>query len=455
MTPYEVAVARDFPAFRRMDDQFNAKGYRLGRCIEVDRYSWPKESRFVTRSRIRQGELKVGHFISGIAYCEIGLSDVPEQFRTREFFIHTISDDNVRNYIQAHPKKFNRKFFKDVIATKDNCLTTHGGNIFEWMPLEFIDEEMVMCAMYASMDHWDHSDWLFQVHERKPEVLTREIFIIAAKEFGAGTDFAKRLKKITPRKYRTSEFYAALCHGGRTGVMGVVPKSIVTNKFLSKLYLGNPKSIECFTEEALEREVTTGKYGTVKFWQLAILDDGELIRNIPLNDERNEFFMAHYDKDSFEYEYYFKERYKAYLREKNGTSRRNNDSTKVPGLMMLAIAMSGGSINEAADVGNKIATGSVDREAQLPIKYRDRVPQEYCKKFDKEEYLLEIYKKLGIEVLGEADAYYYDVILPEGFSVEHNGDYFLKRGDEMLLRYRDIGPFWDRDVDVIGTAVTL
>ena len=123
--------------------------------------------------------------------------------------------------------------------------------------------------------------------------------------------------------------------------------------------------------------------------------------------------------------------------------------------MMLAIAFGGGSINEAVDVGNKIATGSVDREAQLPIKYRGRVPDEYRKKFDKEEYLLEIYKKLGIEVLGEADAYYYDVILPEGITVERDGDYVLKKGDEVLLHYRDVGNFWDRDVDVDEISITL
>ena len=35
-----------------------------------------------------------------------------------------------------------------------------------------------------------------------------------------------------------------------------------------------------------------------------------------LNDERNAFFLSHYDKDSMAYRYYFKERYKRYLKEK-------------------------------------------------------------------------------------------------------------------------------------------
>ena len=450
MTPYEVAVARDFPAFRRMDDQFNEKGYRLGKYIEVDRYSWPSDHRF-PRER-----LEVGHYIDGIAYRKIGLSDVPEKFRTKEFFIHTISDDNVRYYIQTHPKKFNQKFFRDLLATDADCLKSYGGDIFEWMPLEYLDEEMVMCAVYASFKSRDNYNWIFLIHKRKPEILTRDIYIIAAKKCGPGRDSAKQLKRITPRKYRNKEFYSALCHEDCTGVMEVVPKRTVTNKFLMDLYLDNPRSIECFTEEALEREVKTEKYGTVKFWQLAVLDNGELMDKIPtFNDERVEFFLTHYDKDSFEYEYHFKRRYKAYLRQKNGTPRRNNDSTKASGLMMLAIAFGGGSINEAVDVGNKIATGSVNREAQLPIKYRGRVPDEYRKKFDKEEYLLEIYKKLGIEVLGEADAYYYDVILPEGITVERDGDYVLKKGDEVLLHYRDVGNFWDRDVDVNEISITL
>jgi hypothetical protein len=125
-------------------------------------------------------------------------------------------------------------------------------------------------------------------------------------------------------------------------------------------------------------------------------------------------------------------------------------------MMTLAVAMAGGGMDAAIDAGTKVAAGSVNREAQLPIKYRGQVPAEYSKKYDKDEYLLEIYKKYGIEIVDEADYYYYGAILPETVEVarEEYG-YSLKCGDETILHYRDVGPFYDRDVDVDEIFVTL
>ena len=92
----------------------------------------------------------------------------------------------------------------------------------------------------------------------------------------------------------------------------------------------------------------------------------------------------------------------------------------------------------------------------LPIRFGGMVPDEYCKQFDKEEYLLEIYKKLGIEVVGENDHFYYTVVLPDDLTIVSDvlGRY-VKRGEETLIRFCDNGPFYDRRVCVDEIRVTL
>ncbi len=450
MSTYSVIWAREVPAFERMYNEFYEKGYSRGSEDETPIYVMKKEHRF-------SPDLKVGHYIYGIKNCILGFSDVPQRFRTREFFLHVAheSDDDASRYVQAHIDEFDKDFFKDSIATSEYSIS-FDDNIFEWMPLEYIDEEMAMCAMFESYGRWTCDGWLFSIYKRKPEVLTREIFILSARCFSLSKDFAKKMIKMTPAKYRTREFYQALCYHSDDSVMELVPKKMLTNRFLLEVFSESHESIKCFTEEALEREVISKEHGKVKMWQLAVLEKAEAIRSIELNDERVEFFMALYDKDSFEYDLYFRERYRAYRREKNGITRRNNSSLEASCMMTLAVAMAGGGMDAAIDAGTKVAAGSVNREAQLPIKYRGQVPAEYSKKYDKDEYLLEIYKKYGIEIVDEADYYYYGAILPETVEVarEEYG-YSLKCGNETILHYRDVGPFYDRDVDVDEIFVTL
>ena len=82
--------------------------------------------------------------------------------------------------------------------------------------------------------------------------------------------------------------------------------------------------------------------------------------------------------------------------------------------------------------------------------------QKYCKIYDKEEYLAEIYKKLNIEIIREEDSYYYRVILPEGLTiVQDDFGYSLQKGEETLLHYYDRGSFYDRTVTVDMLYVTL
>ena len=123
-----------------------------------------------------------------------------------------------------------------------------------------------------------------------------------------------------------------------------IPESILTTNFLVALLNDSTANIQCFSEAALEREAHMRGIGNVKFWQATVINDGERIRDIPLNYERVKFFLSMYDKDSPEYEYAFKDHYKRYLLEKNST------------------------------------------------------PSEYSKKYDKAKCLLETFKMIGIKV---------------------------------------------------------
>lgn len=195
-------------------------------------------------------------------------------------------------------------------------------NDFEYMPLEFIDEEMVSCAMFRSINmryvdrRGDCEEWFYSVYRRKSEVLTQELYILGARCFARKMHGKNEFLDITPEEYRTPEFYFALCLENDTPVMEDIPESILTTNFLVGLLNENIENIRCFSEAALEREANMTGIGHVKFWQAAIINEGYQIKNIPLNDERVEFFLSMYA----EYEYGFKYYYKTYLREKNQIS---------------------------------------------------------------------------------------------------------------------------------------
>ena len=292
---------------------------------------------------------------------KINFRDIPDEYRTREFFLHALSGaygDSVE-YVKAHPTKFDKQFFKDHIATNYYGLEFKL-NDFEYMPLEFIDEEMVACAMFRSVNmryvdrRGDCDDWFYSVYRRKPEVLTQELYTLGARCFAAKRNGENKFLNITPEEYRTSEFYFALCLGNNTPVMEDIPESILTTNFLVALLNDSTENIQCFSEVALEREAPMTGKGNVKFWQAAIINDGYRIRDIPINDERIEFFLSMYDKDSPEYEYGFKDRYKRYLREKNSTPEPKNDATELAAMMTLAGTLLGKEIDSAIDFGTAV-----------------------------------------------------------------------------------------------------
>lgn len=440
----------ELPAYKRLEEMFKQKGYSRGIKDDMPIYCWDNFPCIPEK-------LTSGHYVYVKRYEKIKLRDIPEKYLTREFFLHALSGvyKDIVEYVKTHPEKFDKQFFKDHIET-DYYGLEFELNDFEYMPLEFIDEEMVACAMFRTVNmryverRGDCEDWFYSVFRRKPEVLTQDIYILGARCFAAKRNGENKFLAITPKEYRTTEFYFALCLNNDTPVMEDIPDSVLTTNFLVSLLNDSSENIQCFSEEALEKEAEMKGRGNVKFWQAAIINDGYQIRNIPLNDERVEFFLSIYAKDSPEYEYGFKNHYKRYLREKNSIPEPKNDASELAGIITLAGALAGIKSDSAIDLGTAIMNAATNRQSMLPIHYSNRVPMEYSKKYDREEYLLEIYKKIGIQVLEEADYYYYNVILPENvLIIQDNYGYWVKDSNgEELLHYYDRGPFYDRTVTV-------
>jgi len=447
----------ELQAYKRLEKMFEHKGYSRGIEDDMPIYCWDNV-------HCIPENLTPGHYVYANSHGKIKFRDIPEEYRTREFFLHALSGtcEDIVEYVKAHPEKFDKQFFKDHIETNYYGLE-FALNDFEYMPLEFIDEEMVACAMFRSVNmryidrRGDCDDWFYSVYRRKPEVLTQELYTLGARCFAAKRHGKNKFLDITPKEYRTPEFYFALCLKNDSPVMEDIPESILTTNFLVDLLNESTENIKCFSDSALEREAPMKEKGIVKFWQAAVINDGYQIRNIPLNDERVEFFLSIYDKDSSEYEYGFKDHYKRYLSKKNSTPEPENHASKLAAMMTLAGALSGMNSDSAIGLTTGVMNATTDRQSILPIHYANRVPTEYSKKYDREEYLLEIYKKIGIQVLKEADHYYYSVILPENVSiVQDDYGYCVKDSNKKtLIHYYDRGPFYDRTVRVDKINVTL
>ena len=447
----------ELQAYKRLVADFTRKGYTQGTKDKTPIYCWDGD-RFISN------QLTPGHFVYAFEYSKIKFEQIPRKYLTREFFLHIscgFYEESVK-YMKVNPSMFDRKFFKDYMVTNTYALSTTE-NVFELMPLEFIDEEMVECAYLATINYGEtnrrgyYADWFYSVHKRKPELLTWDMYILGARLFAEFSKGESKFLNITPDRFKNSEYYFALCLDNSNPVMNIIPENILTTRFLVNLLNDKSENIQCFSEDALEREIPTEDNELIKCWQGAVIVDGYSIKHIPLNEERIKFFLSKYDKDSPEYEYGFKTHYKAYLRKKNGVEPPRNRSTELAGFMTLFSALSGMDNDSAIDAGTDIMNATTDRQAKLPIKYSRRVPEEYCKTYDREEYLLEIYKKLGIEVLYEDDCYFYAVKLPDNiFITRGEYGYDVKSSDgETLIHYYDVESWYDREVKVDKVNVTL
>lgn len=451
----------DLPAYKRIEEKFLDGTFTDGNKINLPIYSF---------QTIHSRNLTPGHFVDALNYCKLTFADVPEKYRTREFFIHALSSTkkDLVAYVKAHlGNPFDKQFFKDHIVTEHYALE-FDNNCFEYMPLEYIDEEMVSCAIMQSVRgryverRGDFDDWFYSVARRKPEVLTQDFWTLGARLFAAKWHSKNKFLEITPEKYRTQEYYFAMCLENNTPVMEDFPEEILTTAFLISVINDNASNIKSFSETSLEKVAPMkGHDEPVKFWQAAYLLDGYLGRYIPLNEERVNFYLSHYDKDSHEYKFGFKDTYKSWQKKQNNVPTEQNSQEQLTraASMTLLGALMGVGTDAAIDIADVDLKNNLDKSSLLPIRNRVIVPDEYSKKFDQEEYLLEIYKKLGITVVNEYDTYYYQVILPDGYAIEPSEDsrfsVLTAPDKKYILKYIDVGPFYDRDVYVSDLFVTL
>ena len=441
---------KEMPEYRLLLIKFNMKGYTRGNSA-----NYPRDP-------------IACRYLDDLRYARKTFKDVPESLRTREFLLHALTgcqaDEDVREYAKNNLELFDKQFFKDHMETTYYSLEFEQ-NDFEWMPIELIDEELVMCAMLRSIDaryvdrRGDFDDWFYSVAKRKPKVLTKELYVLGARCFAykGGPGHRNEFLEITPKRFRSKRYYLAMCIQNDTPVMEDFPKSVTSTSFLIRVINDDPKNIKSFSEELLTRKAPMGDRGRVEFWQAAVINKGETIRYIPLSEERVDFFLSLYDKDSCEYIYGFKEHYKLWLREKNKTPEPKDTGANLASLMTVALRMGGASNDESTDAGTKVARKIVSRSSMLPIKCElNLIPQKYRKKYDAEEYIGEIYKMLGIKIIGEANYHYYNVDLPEDVSVINDErGFYITKAEEKVIHYYDIGPFYDRDVVVDKINVEL
>lgn len=391
-----------------------------------------------TSQSIQNGSLQdetIKSYLSSLYYEKCRLLDIPKAFRTRELLIASFNrgfNQDVYDYIQAHISDFNRQFFKDLIACNDSAMRREK-NCFTIMPLEYIDEEMCAWAILHAVN-WDMDAWFYTVYKRKREALTEDVWKLGARLYSRVENGQNKFLEITPDAYKDQDYYKEMCscnfHGSyklidaKGEMMDSIPQEIVTEEFLVALLLDDFDNIARFNEKALETQI-----GTQKLWQIVVEIEGAAIQNIPLNDERVAYFLNHYDKDSKEYRCYFKDKYKRYMKQKNNPEalakidRRTQHYKNALARVILSSAnpysQKEENLSLLMDDFEKVTEDM--RFEFLPIQYHGVVPEKLCKEYDQEEYLEMVYKKMGIEMIEEFDNLFYQVDLPEGWSIERDG----------------------------------
>lgn len=414
----------DLPSYKRISMKFEEGEFHFGTVSKLRIYTYQKG----------QKDMTPGHYVDAMNYSRIKFEDVPKKYCTRDFFLYALSGTSGKNdilaYVKAHMgEEFDRNFFKDYIASNGWALEFEE-NCFAYMPLDYIDEEMVSCAMQKAVAaryterRGDFGDWFYSVAKRKPEVLTQDFWTLGARLFAKRGREENKFLTITPEQYKTKEYYFAMCLENNTPVMEDFPEEVLATEFLVALINDNVENIKSFSAEMLEKKAPVSwQRDEMKFWQVAILLNGYVARDIPLNEERVEFFLKHYDKDSVEYRYGFKDNYKRWLKEKQESSKgelcgEGNSNLKLAAEFTVNALRAGMGLDNAVDVANAIFQAEVEHSELLPIKFDGCVPAEFRKKYDQEEYLAEIYKKLGIEIVCEQDNHYYQVQLPQELKIE-------------------------------------
>lgn len=420
-------------------------------------------------SRIPYAERTPEVCASLMDYGRCQLYEVPKSSRTREFYLATFTKEDVYNYIKNHIDEFDRQFFKDLLVTNEYA-THFDRNCFEVMPLEYIDEEMCSLGIIESTG-WVNYSWFNSVLKRKPEALTETIWKLAARLYTGCQSFTTSTLFAVPEEIRDEEFYKQMCRchynyaieltGDKQNVMDYIPKKFITPKFLLELLAENHENFGRFNEFALETEFEYEKDGELvkeKIWQFMIRLNGNLVKYVDLNEERVAFFFEHYDKDSSEYKWSFKDKYKEYKKKRDNREayerkQRELEEESVDTAMRVLFgsmlySMEGEDPAKAIDDESRF--DSIRNKVVLPIRYHGIIPIEFVKEYDSEEYLEKVYKDMGIEIIDEHDYLFYNVVLPKGWKVETErywNDVKDENGNTVIKYFYD-SKFYDRDAYV-------
>lgn len=420
-------------------------------------------------SRFEQDKSLPKHYAYLMQYKNFKFKDVPKEAQTKEFFLNMFTYSDVFNYIKSHIKEFDRQFFKDLITTNPFALTLDN-NCFSIIPIEYIDEEMCSLAILQNKNWCDYT-WFYLVVERKPQVLTEDLWKLGARLYAREVNGKNKFLSITPEKYKDYEYYLEMCScnfnencpldTNKGHIIDTIPKEILSLRFVLDLLKIDIQSVARFNEQMLEMKIPYCEE-TEKIWQFVVRHVGETIRNIKLNEERIEFFLRHYAKDSHEYIWCFKNNFKRYLKKKRNLEALKKTEERTRNFLENTSKMALNGINQKLKQGENPIDAINDTNqllrpfeksysiSQLPIKYEGEVPIEFRKQLDTEEYLQMFYKKIGVQIIEEEDNLFYSVVVPEGWSEENDGCwcYVKDENGNPVIDYVYQSVFYDRDAYV-------
>ncbi len=367
----------------------------------------------------------------GLQRDKLHLKEIPLAARSEEFYVNTFSNKEVYEYLKANANNFSRDFYKSVIM-RNNYALIFDKNVFEIMPLEYIDEEMVTLAILCGTNSIEHK-WFSTVNRRNKSAISEDVWKLAARLYGSRTFI--EILDMTPEEYKDREWYLELfkctykdssrvdtkdcikLSKDTSTLMDFIPKEIIDEDFVTELYLDNYKNVVRFNEDALETVININGI-KAKPWLHALAEDGDLIEYIDLNEDRIECFKNLYDIDSAEYiTFIFKLREYERKKVKDNRPIINRSRDKIKRILLDAFLLS--KDDPFGDIVDNATEKMHEGEELLPIMYHGDTPSDY----DLFSYPKMMYEKLGIEVLKEEDYFLYRVKLPKGYRIEYNGCY--------------------------------
>jgi len=385
------------------------------------------------------GTFTMGNIIkeSNYSVSYVNLSEFSENslsLQKRDYCIFNFTNSKVVAFIKNHINLFPRQFFKDLIVSNPNSLQ-FACNCFEIMPLEYIDEEMCSIAILNAIN-WSLDNWFFSVQKRKPEVLTHDLWKLGARFYSRIAMDTNLFFNITPDAYKDREYYFEMCNYNfynnakitniKGKILQTVPEDIINSRFILQLLNYDIDNLAVFPEEILEKKlIYFNGYETIteKVWQYAIRYAGKSITYMSLNEERIKYFLKIYKKDSLEYNKYFKEDYKEFLKQQRDFSS------------VLKIRKN---IKENfLDVRNSFFSEKDMKIAFLPKKYDGSIPHFLKEKFSASEYVKFLYQLLEIQILDESNMLFFKVYLPNSWNICRDGYwYFVKdENDQIIIHY--------------------